>query len=282
MTFFSSTPSLLASSDRANWQGVSLQHYLYPAYETAEHTLPRHHLCIYLGKPLTYEQIIDGRLRSQNCIYGDMVLYPAGSTQKLAWNKQAETIELEIEPELITQASYELSAPDTIELVPQYGMRDPLIQQLALTLLSELQYDNNISLYIDSLFNTLSLHLLRRYGTSQVIVRNRNFDGLPAFLERRLDEYIQENLAQSLTLTEMARVVDLSVSHLTRLFKQSRGISLYRHVVQCRIVRAKQLLKQKQLTIAEVATQVGFNDQSHFTHHFKRQVGITPNAFRQL
>ena len=274
------TPSLLASSHLASWQGASLEHYLLPAYETSEHTLKQHHLCIYLGKPLTYEQIIKGKLRSGNCIYGDMVLYPAGLTQKLAWNKEAEIIELNVAPELIAQASQELSAPDKIELIPQYGMRDPLIQQLALTLLGELQQGANNSLYTDSLLNILCLHLLKRFNAFQVS-REQNIDGLPIFLSRRLDEYIQENLAQNLTLADMAQVINMSTSHLTRLFKQSQGISLYQYVIQCRIARAKQLLKHKQLTIAEIAVQVGFNDQSHFSHHFKRQVGVTPKVFQQ-
>ena len=107
-----------------------------------------------------------------------------------------------------------------------------------------------------------------------------NDDGLPTYLHRRLDEYIQANLAQNLTLADMAQVLNLSTSYLTRLFKQSQGISLYQYVIRCRIARAKQLLKH-QLAIAEIATQVGFADQSHLTHHFKRQVGVTPKAFRE-
>ena len=279
-TLESSTPSLLASSDRTNWSGVSLEHYLYPAYETPEHTLENHHICIYVGKPLTYEQIIKGKLRSHSCIYGDMVIYPAGSIQKLSWNKEAEIIQFDIKPELVAQACQDLSKSDKIELVPQYGLRDPLIQQLAFTLLAELQHGSN-SLYNDSLLNTLCLHLSRHYSTSLMAITENN-DGLPSFLIRRLDEYIQENLSENITLSDMAEVANLSTSYLRRLFKQSKGISLYQYVVRCRIVRAKQLLKQQQLTIAEIANQVGFADQSHLTRYFKRHVGITPKTFRQL
>ena len=271
--------SLLTSSCRVNWSGGSLEHHLYPAYETPEHTLENHHICVYLGKPLIYEQIIKGKLRSQTCIYGDMVIYPAGLTQKLSWNKEAEIIELNIKPELITFGQY--SSLNNIELIPQYRLRDPLIQQLTLTLLAELQHGNlQGDLYTDSLFNTLCHHLLKRYSTS-VITIDENDDGLPPFLLRRLDEYIQANLSRNIALADIAEVVNLSTSHLTKLFKQSKGISLYQYVIHCRIKRAKQLLKRK-TTIAEVATEVGFADQSHLTYHFKRHVGVTPKAFKQL
>ena len=279
------TPSLLASSHQTNWSGLCLDHYLYPAYETPEHTLENHHICIYLGTPLTYEQIVKGKLRSQNCIYGDMVLYPAGSTQKLSWDKEAEIVQLDIKPELVTQ----VGLSDKIELIPQFGFRDALLQQLALALLKQLQHNiGQNRLYIDSLLNTLCLHLIGHYTTCRTNIDN-TCNGLPAFLDRRLNEYIQANLSHNLTLADMAQVVGLSTSHLTKLFKQSRGISLYQYVIFCRIERAKQLLKHKKntmptasFTIAEIADRVGFADQSHLTYHFKRHVGVTPKVFRQL
>ena len=279
---FAISPLFTLPSDRKkHCAGISLEHCLYPAYETPEYILETHHICLYLGQPLTYQQIIKGKLKSHSCIYGDMVIYPAGLTQKLSWDKQAEIIQLDIQPEFITQACKDWLAAE-IEIIPQFRIRDPLIQQVALTLLKELQDnpDKN-QLYLDSLSTTLCLHLLRHYTTSQATIKN-DASGLPTFLFRRLSEYIQANLEQNLTLTDLAGVVNLSTSHLTKLFKQSQGRTLHQYLIHCRIERAKQLLKHKQLTIAEVATQVGFSDQSHFTHHFKRQTGLTPRVFRQL
>jgi AraC family transcriptional regulator len=276
----------LALGSQAVWSGVSLEHCFYPAYETPEYTAESHEICVYVGQPIIYEQLIEGKLRSHSCIYGDMIIYPAGLTQKLSWNKQAETIQLSLKPELLTQACQDWLAPENIEIIPQFQLRDPLIQQLALTFLRELPHslsnNSNNNLYLDSLANTLYLHLLRHYSRFQNSIIEDSYDGLPSFLLRRLVEYIQANLAQNLTLLEMATVVNLSTSHLNRLFKQSQGISLYQFVIRCRIERAKQLLKQPQLTIAEIATQVGFADQSHLTHHFKRHLGVTPKTFRQL
>ena len=276
-----STPSIPISSHQ-NGTGISLEHHLYPAYETPEHTLPEHHICLYVGNPLTYEQVIKGKLRSHHCIYGDMVLYPAGLTQKLSWNKDAEIIELNINPALIIQAASDLPQSDSIELIPQYALRDALIQQLLFALLGELQSHFGNNLYIESLHQTLCWHLLRHYSTSSAIDINCSKDSLSPVLHRRLDEYIQSNLSQNITLAKMARVLNMSTSHLTKLFKQSQGISLYQYVIVCRVAKAKQLLKNSKIAIAQIATQVGFADQSHLTYHFKRHVGVTPKTFRQL
>lgn len=57
------------------------------------------------------------------------------------------------------------------------------------------------------------------------------------------------------------------------------GLSPHQYVIQCRIDRAKQLLLQSKLSIAEIAHHLGFTHQSHFSHHFKRIVGSSPKAF---
>lgn len=192
MSTNTSTPSLLTSSYQANWTGVSLEHYLYPAYETPEHSLNEHHICLYVGQPLIYEQVVNGKLRSLNCIYGDMVIYPAGLTQKLSWNKKAEIIQLDINPALLAQACQDAPRSHKLELIPQYGIKDTLVQQLLFTLLGELQSGLDNSLYTESLHNTLCLHLLRHYTTSQSEI-NYSDNALPPYLHRRLDEYIQAN-----------------------------------------------------------------------------------------
>jgi AraC family transcriptional regulator len=74
----------------------------------------------------------------------------------------------------------------------------------------------------------------------------------------------------------------MSVYHFIRLFRESTGKSPYQNVIDARVRKAKELLATRKLTIAEVAYEVGFVDQSHLTRHFKRAFGITPSAFLSL
>jgi AraC family transcriptional regulator len=78
---------------------------------------------------------------------------------------------------------------------------------------------------------------------------------------------------------------DSAVAHLSpyqfaRLFKTSTGLPPHQYVIARRIDRAKRLLREDDLSLAQVAARVGFWDQGHFTHHFKRLVGVTPKRFQ--
>ena len=79
----------------------------------------------------------------------------------------------------------------------------------------------------------------------------------------------------------MAAVARLSAYHFARQFKVATGIPPHQYVITRRVERARQLLQEgTDLSLAEVAAHAGFSDQSQFTHHFKRVVGVTPGQFR--
>src|SRR5215468_4285575 len=79
------------------------------------------------------------------------------------------------------------------------------------------------------------------------------------------------------TLGQMAAVARLSPYHFARQFKAATGLPPYQYVILRRVERGKHLLPAgTDLSLAEVAMHAGFSDQSQFTHHFKRVVGVTP------
>jgi AraC family transcriptional regulator len=104
---------------------------------------------------------------------------------------------------------------------------------------------------------------------------------LPRGRLRAVVEYIEERLDAGPTLEQMAAVARLSPFHFARQFKASTGLPPHQYVIARRIERAKQLLQGGGgLTLAQVAARAGFSNQSHFSHHFKRLVGVTPGQFQ--
>src|SRR5262249_17991729 len=132
----------------------------------------------------------------------------------------------------------------------------------------------------ESLGNVLAVHLIRHVLAPRQTVRGR--DGtLPRGRLRAVVEYIEEHLDASPTLEQMPAVARVTAYHFARQFKAATGLPPHQYVILRRVERAKQLLQGGNgFSLAEVASHVGFSDQSQFSQHFKRLVGVTPGQFR--
>src|SRR5262249_8306473 len=98
---------------------------------------------------------------------------------------------------------------------------------------------------------------------------------------RTVIEYIEDHLDAGLTLEQMAAAAHLSAYHFARQFRAATGLPPHQYVIARRVERARQLLPAgTDLPLAELPGQAGFADQSQFTHHFRRIVGVTPGQFR--
>src|SRR5579862_2468197 len=106
--------------------------------------------------------------------------------------------------------------------------------------------------------------------------------GLAPWQVRRVAEMIRENLDGRIHLCDLARECGLSVSHFTRTFRKSFGMSPCRWLLERRIDRSKELLVTGHLPIADIAIRSGFSDQTAFTRAFGRVVGDSPGRWRRL
>lgn len=93
-------------------------------------------------------------------------------------------------------------------------------------------------------------------------------------------EYINENLNNHITLTQLSSIFGASRCRFTVTFKQHTGYTPHAYVVQQKILRAKEILKNTKRPILEIALDLGFNSQPHFTSSFRKEVGLTPARWR--
>ena len=140
--------------------------------------------------------------------------------------------------------------------------------------------DWTASLALDQFSLILGAHVLKTYGGfphTGVVKRG----GLATWQQRRAAEMIRESLDGVIHLSDMAKECGLSVSHFTRGFKTSFGMSPYRWLIERRIDRAKAFLLTNELPIADIANRSGFSDQAAFTRAFRRVVGDSPSRWRR-
>ena len=107
------------------------------------------------------------------------------------------------------------------------------------------------------------------------------FSGFKHFdIMHKTHAYLRLHYMEKIALEDVARMVYLSPSYFSHIFKEEQGCTFREYLAQYRIEKSKSLLLDKSLRIADISIMVGFEDQSYFTKVFKRLVGMSPNQYR--
>jgi AraC family transcriptional regulator len=171
--------------------------------------------------------------------------------------------------------------PTTTAVEHRVIFQDPTILHVAQLLKAEVLSDGLAgNLYVESLRNLLAVHLLRNH-ISSITKPKAEIVYLEGLRLKQLKDYIEDRLAEDLTIATLAALIPMSQFHFARAFKAAVGEPPHRYIMQRRIERAKMLLSVTRLSVAEISYQTGFANQSHFTAQFRKAIGLTPKHFRE-
>jgi AraC family transcriptional regulator len=104
--------------------------------------------------------------------------------------------------------------------------------------------------------------------------------GLSPAVRRRIYDYIESHLDAKISLEVLSSMAGLSPYHFARAFRQSFGTPPHGYLLQRRLERVKELIRNSELPLSEIALATGFSDQSHLARHFRRQTGMSPSIAR--
>jgi len=247
--------------------GFQARRHLLVAYERAE----RHD-----GETLI-EGLPKSTLREFNC---KLSLVPAGH-RFYGWQT----------PRVLTRVTYfyidvqdPLFDPETGITCPTISPRlfffDQAVWNTALKLKAEVgNCDPGSRQYAEALSLVLMHELIRLERTTSVAARPIR-GGLPVWQQKRVVEFIEEHLAEDVSLLTLADIVDLSVYHFARAFKRSFGVPPHRYHMDRRMDRARSLLQRPELSVTQIGIQIGFRETSSFTRAFRKITGLAPTEYR--
>jgi len=273
-----------AWSDRLGWVGLKAARYhAMPAFEFHPPALTHHMFILYARPPEQLDLVYEGGKRHVPPPAGAIMLMPAGSPCRVRSSGRKDQLHIFLEPGLVGRVAAEAFDLDPARLTvpPLDGLELPHLRAAMTAVGAELASGGpGGPLAAESLANLLAVHLIRHVSAPRRLERGR--DGvLPRGRLRAVVEYIEEHLDGCPTLAQLAAVVRLNPYHFARQFKAATGLPPHQYVILRRVERAKELLQAgTDLSLAEVALRAGFSDQSQFSRHFKRLVGVTPGQFR--
>jgi AraC family transcriptional regulator len=171
--------------------------------------------------------------------------------------------------------------PRGLDVEPQYAVTDSHVVALVLNMRSEIEAGCPTGrLYGQALSIALAARLQARYASAPVPQQHVGPALSPAQIGRVCD-YIRAHLASDMGIAEIAALVNLSPHYFSLLFRHAFGMPPHQYVLQERISEAKRLLAAGRMSLSELATHLGFSDQSHFSRAFRKLTGTTPGSYQR-
>jgi AraC family transcriptional regulator len=279
------SPAEIVRHQTACWRGVQAEVLQIISREYFEYSFKQQrHLLIAVEQGARYdgETIVEGLPASNIRNYSQkMILVPAG--RKLFGMQN---------PRLLTRSTCVYLEPGTVlvdpelrfaeaELQPRLLFEDGSLWQTAMKLKAQINStDPSSRMYAEALGGVLAYELLRVHGATPV-PRPAARGGLAAWQQRRVIDFMEEHLAETISLSELAHLVRLSPYHFLRSFKRSFGMPPHRYWTSRRIERAKALLADPRQSVTKVAVDVGFSGTSSFSATFHRVTSRSPSDYRR-
>ena len=278
------SPPDIARRQSANWGAIQADTVRVTRRETFEYSFQaRRHLLIAYERAERDdgETLIEGlpksTLREFNC---KLSFVPAGH-RFYGWQT----------PRVLTRVTYfyidsqdPLFDPEsgiTPTISPRLFFFDQAVWDTALKLKAEVGNSDPWSRQYAEALSLVLMHELIRLERTTSTAAGSLRGGLPMWQQKRVVEFIEEHLAEEVSLAALAELADLSLYHFARAFKQSFGAPPHRYHMARRMDHARALLQKPALSVTEIGIETGFRETSSFTRAFRKFTGLTPTEYRR-
>jgi AraC family transcriptional regulator len=271
-----------ATSIGRNWTGVEVHRYRVSGpSQTIEFRLPQ--LAIFLphiDRPVRVRQEVGDDTMTKDVGKDAVTIAPAALTRRTSIERQHELTAIFLDPIVFSDIAHTETGVHYPEIMPQFGISDPLIRSIGMTLDGEMRSNNpKPAFYAQRLASTLASHIFVRY--SAPVYREMRSLGVHWTKLRRSIEHIHANIDKPLWLDDLAMIAGMSKYHFAKSFRQAMGIPPHQYLVQARIEKARGLLGDEMMSLPQIASRVGYADTGQFSAQFRRAVGLSPAQYRR-
>lgn len=272
-------------SDNYNWSSIyasSQSEYPFEAFFSA---VDDQLLVLHRSGPVSIDRLNGPRAQRRVVPAGGIHLVPGGMSFGFRLFQQLDTLHVYVRRNVIEEVAAEMAEgdPTNIDIVGEFIDQDPQMHNLLQAVMFALEDgDYATALYVDCLSRAVASQLVRNYSNAR-LRQAPNFSSGPIAgpIVNEAIAYMHDNIDRSISLDDIAEVVNRSPSHFARQFRNEMGLPPYQFLVNLRLDKAQALLRDTRLSIAEIAFECGFSHQEHLTRLFRRRFDTTPAAYRK-
>jgi AraC family transcriptional regulator len=272
---------ILRRNERSSQVAVSLYTHAADSHGECEQTMPRDaytvvillddaHVCL----DADAQRVIDASLEAGVCY----VSRP-GEKVRVTCPRGYKALHLRVPSQLLWSGTQAQQVGAVVEGRSFGPVKDPLLLQLAHTFTHIADNDQDAP-FGDQILGMLVDRIRGLRSEQAPSLRVIRKTTLPNWRLQRVESYIKASLSETITLSDMANAAGLSPMHFAAQFRAATGHRPHQYLLLCRLERAKELMADLSRSMLDIALEVGFQTQAHFTTVFKRLTGKTPSAWR--
>jgi len=263
-------------------RGVAIESYSGAQGDGPKITSDKHILTMGLKHPSRFE-IGDGANHKMSYVRqpGSLSLVPAGVRPVMRAETEFDLVACALDSGFVSALDSEHGRRPNGELRLQLHFEDSAAQQLMTLLLADANEGfSTEKLYTEYLAQALAVRMLYRSNQTRPETRNRGASALPRHALRRVIERMR-CFSSDLSLQALANESGYSRVHFVRMFRAATGYSPHNYLLNLKLERARELLKNPSLSLIDIALDCGFSSHSHMSRLFHKIVGVTPSAYRR-
>jgi AraC family transcriptional regulator len=276
-------PADIVSRRAVEWEGIRVDVVQSTTHDAFEYRYrsASHLLLVYEeGVRANGETLLENLPRSSlRTLPRKLTFVPAGH-EFVEWQRpriRSRVICLYFDPaKLPVRADASCTAPI---IAPRLFFEHNVLWETAVKLGKAIEDASEDQRYWEALGIIIAHELLSIHGV--IAGRGSARGGLAVWQQRIATAYIEEHLAESIPLAELAKLVDLSSHYFCRAFKQSFGVPPHRYHINRRIERAKVLLADRAISVTDIGLALGFSETSSFSATFRSTTGTSPTEYRR-
>lgn len=263
------------------WKSIALRKIFSPAIETKVEPLGVVVLSITRQrdiKAVTNTKIWEGRDSA-----GQLHIIPGDLDVTWKLPEGSEGLILTFNPEIFETIMDELNQIGALEITPAFFSTDPFIERTMRELIREIRKDAlGSSIFAESSGQLLALHLIRKHSNLSKSLKGFATLSPPINQMRRAEDFMVANMAKPISLSDIAKEANLNMFYFVKCFRDWKGKTPYRFLMDLRMEEARKLLINSTLSIEEISYKIGFKNATNFSTAFREHFGLPPLRYRKI
>ena len=238
---------------------------------------------VHAGQPCRISCTRAGQRFTGRAVHGDIDIIPVGTPSSWHIHEDADSALVVSLPETLlkTTAMHSGLDPEKAAILNKFQVHDRELETVAWAIAREVEAGcPSGRLFLDGLSLALTSRLLTVHSSDPKPLPQVK-GGLGGRKRKQVLSFIEDRLAEDLSLAKIATVADVSTSHFKSLFRKTVGVPVHQYVIQRRVERARAMIQQGKMSLQDIAASVGFSHQSHMARHIRRITGMRPTDIRK-